>query len=71
MKHIAGASMTSRCELYRGTALAVPWSFYISLMTFIGVSPVGALESSPWRKPWEQIRTARSPVGAKESLHVE
>jgi hypothetical protein len=42
------------------------WSLYISLMTFIGISPVGALESSPWRKPWGQKRTARSPIGAKE-----
>src|ERR1017187_8472142 len=45
-----------------------PWSFYISLMIFIGVSPVGALESSPWRKPWEQMRTARSPVGRKSQF---
>src|ERR1017187_4982134 len=41
------------------------WSLYISLMTFIGISPVGALESSPWRKPWGQKRTARSPIGRK------
>src|ERR1017187_394351 len=36
------------------------------VLTFIGISPEGALESSPWRKPWEQTQTAMSPVGAKE-----
>src|ERR1035437_2980606 len=45
------------------------WSFYILLVTFMGISPGGARESSPWREPWEQTRTARSPVGAKEPFH--
>src|ERR1035437_2935437 len=43
------------------------WSFYILLVTFMGISPGGARESSPWREPWEQTRTARSPGGARES----
>src|ERR1035437_6154669 len=30
----------------------------------MGISPGGARESSPWREPWEQTRTARSPGGA-------
>src|ERR1035437_8409002 len=46
-----------------------PWSFYILLVTFMGISPGGARESSPWREPWEQTRTARSPGGAKEPFH--
>src|ERR1035437_6680078 len=45
------------------------WSFYILLVTFMGISPGGARESSPWREPWEQTRTARSPGGAKEPFH--
>src|ERR1035437_2384463 len=48
---------------------ACPWSFYILLVTFMGISPGGARESSPWREPWEQTRTARSPGGAKEPFH--
>src|ERR1019366_9421868 len=48
---------------------ARPWSFYILLVTFTGISPGGARESSPWRDPWEQTRTARSPGGAKEPFH--
>ena len=28
------------------------WSFYILLVTFMGISPGGARESSPWREPW-------------------
>src|SRR5664279_4127119 len=35
----------------------------------MGISPGGARESSPWREPWEQTRTARSPGGAKEPFH--
>src|ERR1035437_242108 len=46
-----------------------PWRFYILLVTFLGISPGGARESSPWREPWEQTRTARSPGGAKEPFH--
>jgi hypothetical protein len=45
------------------------WSFYILLVTFMGISPGEARESSPWREPWEQTRTARSPEGAKEPFH--
>src|ERR1035437_3129477 len=48
---------------------SAPWSFYILLVTFMGISPGGARESSPWREPWEQARTARSPGGAKEPFH--
>src|ERR1035437_5402508 len=29
------------------------WSFYILLVTFMGISPGGARESSPWREPWD------------------
>src|ERR1035437_9656191 len=49
--------------------LAGIWSFYILLVTFMGISRGGARESSPWREPWEQTRTARSPGGAKEPFH--
>src|ERR1035437_8942383 len=42
---------------------------YILLVTFMGISPGGARESSPWREPWEQTRTARSPGEAKEPFH--
>src|ERR1017187_6588466 len=52
-----------------GSPLGTPWSFYILLVTFMGISPGGARESSPWREPWEQTRTARSPGGAKEPFH--
>src|ERR1019366_6203910 len=45
------------------------WIFYILLVTFMGISPGGARESSPWREPWEQTRTARSPGGAEEPFH--
>src|ERR1035437_2641966 len=48
---------------------ACAWSFYILLVTFMGISPGGARESSPWREPWEKTRTARSPGGAKEPFH--
>src|SRR5450759_4155970 len=54
-----------------GQAHAWHWSFYILLVTFMGISPGGARESSPWREPWEQTRTARSPGGAKETFHGE
>src|ERR1035437_10394229 len=46
-----------------------PWSFYILLVTFMGISPGGARESSPWREAWEQTRTAKSPGGAEEPFH--
>src|ERR1035437_207232 len=45
------------------------WSFYNLLVTFMGISPGGARESSPWREPWEQTRTARRPGGAQEPFH--
>src|ERR1035437_4118843 len=35
----------------------------------MGISPGGARESSPWREPCEQTRTARSAGGAKEPFH--
>src|ERR1035437_2304608 len=41
----------------------------ILLVAFMGISPGGARESSPWREPWEPTRTARSPGGAKEPFH--
>src|SRR5674476_1643320 len=50
-------------------ALPCLWSFYTLLVTFMGISPGGARESSPWREPWEQTRTARSTGGAKEPFH--
>src|ERR1035437_6652473 len=50
-------------------SFARTWSFCILLVTFMGMSPGGARESSPWREPWEQTRTARSPGGAKEPFH--
>src|ERR1035437_911864 len=61
---------TDKTDMNSGAgAFACHWSFYILLVTFMGISPGGARESSPWREPWEQTRTARSPGGAKEPFH--
>src|SRR5450756_548536 len=62
------SSCATRLRLVHPSA-ARTWSFYILLVTFMGISPGGARESSPWREPWEQTRTARSPGGAKEPFH--
>src|ERR1035437_9268807 len=46
------------------------WSFYILLVTFMGMSPGGARESSPWREPWEQTRTADRKSTRLNSSHA-
>src|SRR5271169_2797144 len=47
---------------------ACPWSFYISLVAFVGVSPAGALENSPWREPWDQVGMTRSPGRGERAI---